>query len=202
MDLEHAVDAEGFVAEAVDGICILQVRLEKKGGGGDKEKVWMVAGKEKKKDKGKDGMITRTLNLLRRGPQKMIHLALVRRSTSMPEEQPLQALVPLQLVLEPKPILLIRKLEQIQQLGRSLHDGERRRLRVVDDDGDAAVGVQAQEPFFLLLVRADVDNGCGPLGVVGEGELFEQNLHFLPVGRRLRDQVETLVEEGGQNERS
>ena len=110
----------------------------------------------------------------------------------MPEEQPLQALVPLQLVLEAEAVLLVGKLEQIQQLGRGLHDGEGRRLRVVDDDGDAAVGVEAQEPFFLLLVRADVDDGGGPLGAVDERELFQQDLHFLPVGRGLRDQVEAL----------
>ncbi len=121
----------------------------------------------------------------------------------MPEEQPLQALVPLQLVLEAEPILLVGKLEQIQQLGRGLHDGEGRRLRVVDDDGDAAVGVQAQEPFFLLLVRADVDDGAGEFGLVGERELLEQDLHLLPVRRRLRDQVETLqvqVRRGGGRE--
>ncbi len=126
----------------------------------------------------------------------MIDLALIRRPTAMPEEQPLQTLVPLQLVLEPEPVLLVRKLEQVQQLGRGLHDGEGRRLRVVDDDGDAAVRVETQEPFFLLFVRADVDDAGGPFGVVDEGQLLEQYLHFLPVRRRLCDQVEALMEWG------
>lgn len=74
----------------------------------------------------------------------------------MPEEQPLQRLAPLQLVLEPKDIVLVRELEEIQQLRRRFHDGKGRRLRVVDEDGDAAVGVEAEEPVFLLLVGHDV----------------------------------------------
>ena len=99
-----------------------------------------------------------TFNLLRRGPHEMVRLPLVWRAAAMPEEQPLQTLVALQLVLKPESVLLVRKLEQIQQLGRGLHDGEGRGLRVVDDDGDAAVGIQAEEPFFLLLVGGDVDD--------------------------------------------
>ena len=74
----------------------------------------------------------------------------------MPKEQPLQRLAPLQLILEPKHIILIRKLEQIQELGRRLHDRERRRLRMIDKNRDAAVGVEAEEPVFLLLVGHDV----------------------------------------------
>ena len=74
----------------------------------------------------------------------------------MPKEQPLQRLAPLQLILEPKHIILIRKLQQIQELRRCLHDGERRRLGMVDEDGDAAIGVQAEEPVFLLVVGRDV----------------------------------------------
>ena len=79
-----------------------------------------------------------------------------RRSTPMPKEQPLQRLAPLQLILEPKHIVLIRKLQQIQELRRRLHDGERRRLRMVDKDGDAAVGIKAEEPVFLLVVGHDI----------------------------------------------
>ena len=74
----------------------------------------------------------------------------------MPKEQPLQRLAPLQLILEPKHIILIRKLQQIQELRRRLHDGKRRRLRMVDEDGDAAIGVEAEEPVLLLLVGHDV----------------------------------------------
>lgn len=100
----------------------------------------------------------------------------------MPKEQPLQALIPLQLILEPKPILLIRKLEQIQQLRARLHDGKRRALGVVDDDGDAAVGVEAEEPFLLLLVGGDVDDGLREGCAVGVGQLFEEDLDLLTVG--------------------
>lgn len=74
----------------------------------------------------------------------------------MPKEQPLQRLAPLQLILKPKHIILIRKLEQIQKLSRRFHHRERRRLRMIDKDRDAAVGVKAEEPVFLLLVGHDV----------------------------------------------
>ena len=74
----------------------------------------------------------------------------------MPKEQPLQRLAPLQLILEAKHIILIRKLQQIQKLGGGLHDGERRRLGMVDEDGDAAIGVQTEKPVFLLLVGHDI----------------------------------------------
>ena len=121
-----------------------------------------------------------------------MHLPLVRRAASMPEEEPLQTLVPLQLVLEPELVLLVRELQQIQQLGRRLHHGEGRVLGVVDEDGDAAVGVQAQEPLLLLLVGRDVDERRGPFGAVGELEFFEKDLDFLPVRSRLRDEVEAL----------
>jgi len=95
----------------------------------------------------------------------------------MPKERPLQALVPLQLILEPELILLIVRLQQVQHLGRRLHDGEGPvGLGVVDDDGDSAIGVQAQEPVFLLLVGHDVDQGGGPFGAVGVFELFEHDL--------------------------
>jgi hypothetical protein len=123
-----------------------------------------------------------TLNPLRRGPLEMIHLPLIRRPAAMPKEQPLQALIALQLILEPESILPIRKLEQIQQLRRGLHDGERRGLGVVDDHRDAPVRVQAQEPFLLLDVGVDVEEGVGEGGGVGEAELFEEDLHLLAVG--------------------
>jgi hypothetical protein len=141
---------------------------------------------------GKVGDVRRTFNLLRRRPREMIHLALIRRAAAMPKEQPLQALVPLQLVLEPEPVLLVREFQQIEQFGRGLHDGEGRGLGVIDDDGDAAVGVEAEEPFFLLLVGHDVDEGGGPFRAVDIRQFFEQDLHFLPVGRGHGDEVEAL----------
>ena len=122
----------------------------------------------------------------------MVDLALVRRSGAVPEEEPLQALVAFELVLEPELVVLVRELEQVQQLGARLHDGERWGLRVVDQDGDAAVGVEAQEPLFLLLVGHYVDHRRRPLRAVRLGEFFQQDLHFLPVGGRLRDEVQAL----------
>ena len=136
---------------------------------------------------GTGGYYKHTLNPLRRCLGKMSHLPLIRRPAPMPKEQPLQTLIALELVLEAEPILPIRKFQQVQQLGRGLHDGERRGLRVVDDDRDAPVRVQAQEPFFLLLVGRDTDQRGGKFGAVGGGELFEENLHFLPIGGRLGD---------------
>lgn len=77
----------------------------------------------------------------------------------MPKEQPLQRLASLQLILESKHIIFIRKLQQVQELSRCLHDRKGRRLSVVDEDGDAAVRVEAEEPVFLLLVGHDIAEG-------------------------------------------
>ena len=89
----------------------------------------------------------------------MIDLALIRRPRAMPEEQPLQRLAPLELILEAEHVILIRELEEVEELSGGFHDGEGRRLGVVDEDGDAAVGVEAEEPVFLLLVGHDVAGG-------------------------------------------
>lgn len=59
----------------------------------------------------KQGIRTRDLLLSKLG--KMVHLALVRRPTPMPKEQPLQCLAPLQFILEPKYIILIRELQKV-----------------------------------------------------------------------------------------
>ena len=94
-------------------------------------------------------------------------------------------------------------------------------MRVVDEDGDTAVGVEAQEPVLFLLVGHDVAVGeewlvrCGVgLGMIEGGvnmgrdeavherlspfctvdimELFEHDLHFLTIGRVHCDEVKTL----------
>jgi len=132
----------------------------------------------------------------------------------MPEEQPLQCLAPLQLILEAKNILLVVEFEEVEELGTRFHDGEGGRVCVVDDDGDAAVGVEAEEPFFLLVVGHDVAEGerrmlVGLLvwgrggGVVHEGgvpggavdicELLEHNLNFLSVGGAHGDEMKALL---------
>lgn len=100
------------------------------------------------------GSLTR--NLLLRKNIEMVRLPLIRRPTPMPKEQPLQSLIPLQLILEPENVVLVVKFEEVKQLGACFHDGERGRLGVVDDDGDAAVGAEAQEPLFLLFVGHDM----------------------------------------------
>ena len=102
----------------------------------------------------------------------MIHLPLIGRAAAMPKEQPLQALAPLQLIFEAKDVLLVRELLEIQQLGRGFHDREGWVLGVVDENGDAAVGVESQEPVFLLLVGHDVDGGGGPGGTIGVGQFL------------------------------
>lgn len=55
----------------------------------------------------------------------------------MPEEQPLQTLALLQLILESEHIVLVCELQQVEEFGRCLHDGEWGRLGIVDDYGDA-----------------------------------------------------------------
>ena len=56
----------------------------------------------------------------------------------MPEEHPLQALVALEVVGEAEGVLLVRVLEEVEDLGRGLVDGVGRGDGVVDEDGDAA----------------------------------------------------------------
>jgi hypothetical protein len=110
----------------------------------------------------------------------------------MPEKHPLQGLIAFQLVLEPELVLLVGELEQVQQLRGGLDHREGRRLAVIDEDGDSAVGVEAQEPLLLLLVGHDVDERGGPFRAVGVGEFFEEDLRGLAVGRVLRDEVQAL----------
>lgn len=65
----------------------------------------------------------------------------------MPEESPLQTLAPLHLVLEAEFVVFVRELEEIQHFRGSLHDREGRVGCVVDEHGDASVGVQTEEPW-------------------------------------------------------
>lgn len=67
---------------------------------------------------------------------KMVHLPLIRSPRSVPEEEPLQSFVALELIRETKDILLVGEFEEIEELGARLHDGERRVLVVIDDDRD------------------------------------------------------------------
>ena len=133
-----------------------------------------------------------TRNLLRRRLRKVIDLSLIRGTTTMPEEHPLQCLITFKFVLESERVVLVEDLDQIQHLGGSLDDGEGRGLRVIDERRNAAVGIKSQEPFFLLLVGRDVDYCRGPFGVVFLREFFEHNLRGLSIGGVLRDKVQAF----------
>jgi hypothetical protein len=70
---------------------------------------------------------------------------------------------------------------QVAQDGEPLEDGEGAAV-VVDDGGDAAVGVEGRVPGLFLGVFADVD-ALGRVGlVVGFLELFEEDGGFDAVG--------------------
>ena len=52
-------------------------------------------------------------------------------------------------------------------------NGEWWRLAVVDDDGDAAIGIKSKEPFFLLFVGPDITFGLMSVkGAAQEGEIL------------------------------
>lgn len=73
---------------------------------------------------------------------------------------------------------LVVVLGQVQEDGAGLEDGERAAC-VVDDGGDAAVGIDFAKGGGFLLVGAEV-NGRGG---VGDAELFEEDGDFLTVWR-------------------
>lgn len=150
----------------------------------------------------------------------MVHLSLIRRPTAMPEKQPLQSLTPFELVFEPEDVVLVGEFQEVEELGRGLHYRERRGLGVVEEDGDAAIGVEAEEPVFLLLVGHDVagrergvsegltecwggrrrvegeevdeHESCSPFGAINIMQLFQHDLDLLAIGRALRDEVQSF----------
>ena len=135
------------------------------------------------------GTLTRDLLLL---PREESKVPLIWCAATVPEEQPLQALAPLKLILETEFVILVELFQQVKELGTRLHDWEGRVTGVVDDDRDAAVGIQPQEPLLLLVVRHDVDQGRRPFGTVCFCEFFEKDLYLLSVGRGHCQEVETL----------
>lgn len=54
----------------------------------------------------------------------MVDLALIGSTAAVPEKQPLQALVALEFVGEPKLVLFVSDFQQVEKFGRCLHDGE------------------------------------------------------------------------------
>jgi len=102
-----------------------------------------------------------------------VSVALVGAAAAVPEEEPLDGLAALEVVLEAEGEGGVVVVGQVDEDGRGLEDGEGRRLVVVDEDGNAAVGVEAQKPFFLLLAGADVAGEMGQIfssGVQCRGE--------------------------------
>lgn len=98
LDLQDAVDAEGFVAKAFDCICrpvVASVLILSEAGNYFGE-VWSLQ--------------EHTGYLLLGKLSKVVDLPLIRRAATVPKEQPLQRLAPLHLILEPKNVVLVRKL--------------------------------------------------------------------------------------------
>jgi hypothetical protein len=120
-------------------------------------------------------------DLLRGSSFEVVHLALIRRARAVPEEQPLQRLALLQLVRETENVVLVILALQIQEFRTGLMHWERRRDGIVDDHGNAAIGVDSQKIVGLLLVRADVDGIKGILRAVLERQFLKEDLHFLAV---------------------
>ena len=70
------------------------------------------------------------------GTSEEAQITLVGRTATVPKEEPLHELALLQWVLETESEVLI-VLQKVEQLGRGLHDGERGRNCVVDEDRDS-----------------------------------------------------------------
>lgn len=170
VDFEHTVDAEGLVAEALDSVRKLLL--------GELAEVVQLA-------------LVRSPAACNSAHQ-LLKVGRTGGEFTVPEEQPLQRLTAIQLILEAKDVILVVLLEQIQKLRRSLVDGEGRALGVVDDDWDAAIGIQTKEPVLLLLVGHDVDQSSGPGGAVDEGKLLEEDLDLLAIGGALSDEMKPL----------
>ena len=77
-----------------------------------------------------------TLAVFLRASEKP-EVPLIWRAAAMPEEQPLHELTLLKFILESKVAIFV-PLEEVEKFCRALHDGEGRRLRVVDKKRDSA----------------------------------------------------------------
>jgi hypothetical protein len=89
-----------------------------------------------------------TLDLLGSRSQKVVSLSLVWGTGPVPKESPLESLAALQLIREAKLVLLIGHLQEVKDLSRGFVDWEWRALVVVNQDRNAAVGVEPQEPYL------------------------------------------------------
>lgn len=83
---------------------------------------------------------------------------------------------------EAEPVLRVVVARQVGQDGEPLEDGEAAAV-VVDDGGDAAVGVEGRVPRLLLRVLVDVDRLDRVVLAVGLLELLEEDGDLVAVGR-------------------
>jgi hypothetical protein len=88
-----------------------------------------------------------------------------------PEEHPLQRLVALELVLEAELIARVVFFQEVEELGGGLDDGEGGVLGVVDESGNPAVGVEAEEPWSMSVVVQSVR--CSAL-LVGDIKFLDE----------------------------
>jgi hypothetical protein len=98
-------------------------------------------------------------------------------NASMPEKQPLKALVMLKFGFESQHIICIELLQKVKQFRGGLHDRKWRGLGVVNYDWDSTclgvsmttitsswgssytIRVQSEEPILFLLISRDIDEG-------------------------------------------
>ena len=98
---------------------------------------------------------------------------------TVPKEQPLQSLGSLQVIFEAKGVVFVVFFFEVKKLGTRLHGRERRALGVVHKNRYTSVGIDSQEPIFLLLVRHDVATFTFSATLTTSGrEGFWLKLHF------------------------
>lgn len=64
-------------------------------------------------------------------------IPLIWSTATVPEKQPLHSLALVKFVFEPKTVVLVKLIQEIEELCRSLHDGERGRASIVHNDGNS-----------------------------------------------------------------
>lgn len=87
----------------------------------------------------------RTWELLFRNFGEVVRLALVGGAAAVPEEEPLQCLAALKIVFKPKFVVFVFSFQKVEQFCGCLHDCERGRLVVVDEDWNAAFIVRERQ---------------------------------------------------------
>ena len=110
----------------------------------------------------------------------------------MPKKELLDRVTPLQGIREAKNVLGVGEFEQVQKLGRSLHDRKGGVQSIVDKNRNASIRIEPQEPLLLLLVGANADQGGCPFGLVCIFQLLQHDLDLLSIGSALGDEMEAL----------